>query len=105
MVGMFDAGLQAASTSGNYDKARALANANLEAVKAMEYSDVNALTSCPRSGEAGFTCTLTKTHVYTDSTGRFRASDATDPKNMLRIKVTVGWGGGNTYSTIGLAAR
>ncbi len=38
MVGMFDAGLRAAVLGGNYDKARALANEELEEIKALPYS-------------------------------------------------------------------
>ena len=38
MVGMFDMGLKSAASSGNYDKARALANAKLEEVKSLPYS-------------------------------------------------------------------
>jgi len=105
MVGMFDAGLRAASTSGNYDKARALANANLEGVKAMKLSSVRNLSSCPKSGESGFTCSVTSTSVYVDALGEFQDSGPTDPKDMLRVEITVGWGDGNTYSTIGLVAR
>lgn len=105
MVGMFDAGLRAASTSGNYDKARALANSNLEGVKGMQFSAVKNLTSCPKSGESGFTCSVTSTPVYVDAAGKFQNSGATNPKDMLRVKVTVVWGGGNSYSTIGLVAR
>ncbi len=105
MVGMFDAGLRAASTSGNYDKARALANANLEVVKTMKLSGVRNLSSCPKSGEPGFTCSITSTSVYVDAAGEFQNSGPTDPKDMLRVEVSVGWGDGNSYSTIGLVAR
>ena len=38
MVGMFDVGLKSVSASGNYDKARALANAKLEEAKALPYN-------------------------------------------------------------------
>jgi prepilin-type N-terminal cleavage/methylation domain-containing protein len=39
MVGMFDAGLQASTEGGNYDKARALANEKLEEIKALSFRD------------------------------------------------------------------
>ncbi|MGH3090237.1 MAG: type IV pilus modification PilV family protein, partial [Rubrobacteraceae bacterium] len=38
MVAMFDTGLRSATTSGNYDKARALANSNLEMAKTRSLS-------------------------------------------------------------------
>ncbi len=105
MVGMFDAGLRAATTSGSYDKARALANSNLESVKAMRPSSVRSLTGCPKSGEPGFTCSVTSTPVYADAAGEFQNSGPTDPKDMLRVEVTVGWGDGKSYGAIGLVAR
>jgi len=105
MVGMFDAGLRSASTSGNYDKARALANANLETVKTMRPSVVRALTGCPRGADPGFTCSVVSTPVYIDAAGEFQTSEPTDPKDMLRVEITVSWGGGNSYSAIGLVAR
>jgi len=105
MVGMFDAGLRAASTSGNYDKARALANSNLESVKAMEFSTARNLSSCPRSGSSGFTCSVNVAPVYADAGGQFRNSGVSDPKDMLRVRVTVAWGSGKSFSTVGLVAR
>ena len=42
MVGMFDAGLRAATSSGNYDKARALANQQLERAKNLPYGSASA---------------------------------------------------------------
>jgi hypothetical protein len=40
MVAMFDLGLNAATTSGNYDRARALANKKLEQAKSLSYDQV-----------------------------------------------------------------
>lgn len=45
MVGMFDAGLKSATMSGNYDKARAVANRQLENAKSLPYETVR--TSFP----------------------------------------------------------
>ncbi len=39
MVGMFDMGLKTATTSGNYDKARAYANERLENAKSLSYAN------------------------------------------------------------------
>src|SRR3712207_6842025 len=72
MVGMFDAGLNAASRGGNYDKARALANQQLEASKSLPYETVRdnfpngtpapspAATSSSQSAPGGFSYTVTK---------------------------------------------
>jgi len=38
MVGMFDMGLNTATTNGNYDAARALANTNLDKVRSLSWS-------------------------------------------------------------------
>jgi prepilin-type N-terminal cleavage/methylation domain-containing protein len=40
MAGMFDMGLNAATASGNYDTARALANLKLEQAKSLPYETV-----------------------------------------------------------------
>ncbi|MDP9437349.1 MAG: prepilin-type N-terminal cleavage/methylation domain-containing protein [Actinomycetota bacterium] len=40
MVGMFDMGLKTATTSGNYDTARAFANTKLEQAKSLSYTTV-----------------------------------------------------------------
>ncbi len=39
MTSMFDVGLRAASTSSNYDKARALANEQMERAKSLPYAE------------------------------------------------------------------
>ena len=41
MAGMFDMGLSSATTSGNYDRARALANLKLEQAKSLPFDDVD----------------------------------------------------------------
>ena len=38
MVGMFDMGIKSATSSGNYDKARALANLKMEEAKSLPFS-------------------------------------------------------------------
>lgn len=105
MVGMFDAGLRAANSSSNYDKARALANANLETVKGMSFSSVGSLTSCPREDPPVFTCSITDDYVYLNAANEFRNSGAGDPKDMLRVTIKVEWGSSNSYSTTGLVSR
>src|SRR5215218_5587725 len=39
MVSMFDAGLRAASTGSNYDKARMMANEQLEGIRLLPYNE------------------------------------------------------------------
>lgn len=114
MVGMFDAGLRAASTSGNYDRARSLANSNLEVLKAKGFSAAetpppgSSPYPCP-SSPTGFTCSIYKTYVYVQSTGSdtaiFKDSGSGDPKDMLKVKITVEWGNGNSYNTTGVVAK
>lgn len=113
MMAMFDTGLRSASTSGNYDKARTLANTQLETIKGMEYE--NAETVYPPDGSAiscnsgNFVCEVDTTYVYLDvpsgsDEADFQNSGADDPKDMMRIVVTIEWGNGNSYSATGLAA-
>lgn len=56
MVTMFDTGLRSATTSGNYDRARAFANEKLEEAKSLSYDQVRgsfpvAGAAMPPSGE------------------------------------------------------
>ena len=106
MVGMFDAGLRAATTGGRYDQARALANRNLEKVRALDYQGAVAqyppgTTNCPdfASGTDGLnTCTVATTLVNSSL-----ADDAAST-SAVRIDVTVSWSGGS-YKTTGVKAR
>jgi len=99
MVSMFDAGLRSAVLGGNYDKARALANANLEEVKAGGYAEAESLSECPSDTDGstpdGFSCDL--------ETERARVEDGeieTGGGSMLQVTVTVEWdGGSNDYET------
>lgn len=110
MVTMFDTGLRSATTSGNYDKARSLSNANLEQAKAMQFSSAEALSSCPipPTSGSGLSCSLSKSYVklnFSGGSGTFVAAGASDPKVMLKVVVTVPWAGGNSYSTTGLISK
>lgn len=127
MVGMFDTGLRAASSSGNYDQARSLANTKLEEAKSQTYSTVKgsfpnstcALDAADTDGEdacsslpapagfpSGFTYSVTKQYLRalnSDASQNFtNSSSATDTK-LLKITVMVSWSG-NSYSTIGVVA-
>ena len=109
MVGMFDMGLKSATTAGNYDGARALANANLEKVRSLSYADAKAaykpINATPTPGAAvscdvePYDCEVTTTYVDNS----FNANSAATTKML--VEVTVEWDGGKTYSTTGLIAQ
>lgn len=130
MVGMFDAGLRAASSSGNYDKARALANMKLEEAKTLGYDtartsfpdsactlddlDADGEDTCsslpaPANFPSSFTFSVEKQYLQLPSTAptsqseAFVASNGPTDTRLMRITVTVGWNG-NTYETKGVLA-
>ena len=111
MVGMFDAGLNAASRGGNYDKARALANQQLETAKSLPYETVRdsfpngtpapnpAVTSSGQSAPDGFSYTVTKRFIDSEF-----ANSSTDV-GMMKITITVSRAG-NTYPPVtGVVAK
>ena len=114
MVGMFDAGLKAASTSGNYDKARTLANQQLERAKSLKYEDVRdnfptrgstpnpTYTSSDQTAgvPAGLT-SYTVTKRFVD--GEF--ADFDTDQGLMKVTVTVSWGAGKSYSTTGVVSK
>ncbi len=119
MVGMFDAGLRAATQGSSYDKARALANKQMETAKNLSYQ--NAQDNFPVSSSTpstatgvyessnqtdadypGFTYKVRKAYVRLAPTGI--AEDAS-ARTMMNVTVTVNWGSGNSYSTIGLVSK
>ena len=122
MVGMFDAGLRAAALGGNYDKARAFANQQLDIAKSLSYSEVRdnfpvasstpnptyetspALNVPPDVGlPAGATYTVTKRYLSSDtSTANF--SNASSDQGVMRVVITVNWSG-SSYTVTGLKAR
>lgn len=116
MVSMFDAALHAAVLGGNYDKARAIANEELEEIRALpfrisggsvdsvvEFYPPGTTTNCTGLIETGFTCQVETTYVRLDS-----LSVVADPsaRTMLEVKVTVTWGGGSkSYLASGLISK
>ena len=132
MVGMFDMGLKSASTSGNYDTARALANKKVEQAKGLPYAQVRdnfpyplttpptlnptdgsttaAITStaAPHQVPAGFSYTVRKRHMKmldgATPSSKNLVSDTTDA-GMIEVKVTVTWGGTKSYTTTGIIAK
>ncbi len=127
MVGMFDAGLQAATTSGNYDTARAFANTKLEQTKSLSYAQVR--SSFPRTGDAtpspnppatidastepgvpdGFRYSVSKRYLTPPApngtnTSATLTSGGTIDGGIIEVAVTVRWGN-NSYSTTGVVSR
>ena len=105
MVGMFDAGLRAATTGSKYDTARALANANVEKVKALRYKDAvvaykptNAVPAAgtPVSCDAGIYDCEVKTTYVDDS---FNSNPTY--KTQMKIEVAVTWEGKPPYTVTG----
>jgi prepilin-type N-terminal cleavage/methylation domain-containing protein len=120
MVGMFDAGLRAATQGSSYDKARALANKQMETAKNLPYATVRdnspTGTGAPSTvtgviessnqtdaGFSGFTYKVRKAYVRLDPASGNIVEDAT-ARTMMKVTVTVNWGGGKSYSTTGLVS-
>ncbi len=115
MVGMFDMGLKAAASGSNYDKGRALANEKLEEVRALPYNKPGGPADSavekyqpgtPVSGtQGGFAHTVTTTFFKENlTTGDLVAAANTPVTSIMRITVTVTWGGGKSYTTTGFVA-
>lgn len=125
MVAMFDAGLRAANTSGNYDKARALANEKLEQAKSLSYSDVRdtfpsvAPTLTPASSASitsatdtdvfeGFSYQVRKRYLkMTPGVGAnmdLTPVGATNAYGLIEVTVTVSWDN-SSYSTTGVISK
>lgn len=125
MVAVFDAGLRAASTSGNYDKARAFANKKLEQTKSLPYTDVR--DNFPRTGDPtptsgspatidnstesgvpeGFSYTVRKRYLTMNTSGgttTLAPGGATDT-GLIEVTVTVRWGSGNSFGTTGVVSK
>ena len=127
MVGMFDMGFKAANRGSDYDKARTLANRKLEQAKGLTYDQVKntfpVASSTPGANGSytssylasssadftGFEYRVVKQYlaqppiVPTSSSQSF--STSTTDQSILRVTVTVRWGGSNTYSTTGVVAK
>ncbi len=132
MVGMFDMGLNAATTSGKYDKARTLANQRLEAAKSLPYQQVKEnfpeispttttyngsgyYGSAYKDGSAvsadfsGFEYKVEKQYlaqptVAPSSSSESFANSSTD-QGLIKVTVTVRWDTSKTYSTSGVVAK
>lgn len=127
MVAMFDAGLDAATSGGNYDKARAFANERLERARVLPYETVRdsfpVAPSTPGAGgayasselavpesarlPAGATYTVTKQYVMVppDPSGASSVSlaDSGADTGMIQVTIAVEWSG-NSIDVSGLVA-
>jgi prepilin-type N-terminal cleavage/methylation domain-containing protein len=119
MVGMFDMGLQSATRGGNYDRARALANKQLETAKDLSYQDARdrfpANSSTPDAATGVYESSNQTDTDYPDFTYKVRKAYATlgsteitenaSARTMMKVTVTVNWGSSNSYSTTGLVSK
>lgn len=109
MVGMFEAGLRAATTSGDYDAARALANAKLEEARALPYDrpggaadsavELYAPPGPPDGAEGGLVYSVRTAFVDGELS---RPSGSPETGQML-VEVEVSWDGGS-YVTAGVVS-
>jgi len=122
MAGMFSMGINSATSGGNYDKSRALANLKVEEAKNLPFADVE--SNFPQDGNTtpfdsawlteadfpNFEYKVEKQYVTPPSANPDAASEPWDvpsaapPTNLIRIKVTVKWADGNEYTTFGLVS-
>ncbi len=133
MVGMFDAGLRAATLGGNYDKARALAKKQMESVQTLSYDAVKNTYPGPSCAPAAFSvsgesnttgCTVPAAEDFRGVFSGFRyevlkqyvtpsaggvgiqsLSNSSTESSMLRVTITVKWGTNNSYKTSSIKAR
>jgi prepilin-type N-terminal cleavage/methylation domain-containing protein len=111
MITMFDMGLHTATAGSNYDKARMLANTNLEKGRALPYSEARdayppgAAVPCDESMLSAseqnvFDCEVETTYVNRDL--------EPNPSSIttMMMEVTVEWGAsGTNFTTTGLITR
>ena len=109
MVGMLEAGLRAATSSGEYDAARALANEKLEEVRALPYSRPGGAADSaveryappgpPDATEGDLAVSVGTAYVDED------LSDPADSPPTGQMRVEVSWGGTTgSYSTVGVVS-
>ena len=109
MVGMFEAGLRAATTSGDYDAARALANAKLEEARALPYDrpdgaadsavELYAPLGPPDGAEGGLAYSVRTAFVD----GELSRPAGSPETGQMLVEVEVRWDGGS-YVTVGVVS-
>jgi Tfp pilus assembly protein PilV len=131
MVGVFDSGLRGATSSGNLDKARALANLKMEQAKSLPFATVEgSFPVSPSTPDANghyqsgwtfvsateppevaavfpndFEYRVEKQYLNqpTAALPNFSASSAAT--ELMRLTITVRWGNNTTYTTYGLVTE
>lgn len=109
MVGMLEAGLRAATASGEYDAARALANEKLEEVRALPYSrpggaSDSAVERYAPPGPPDVTEGDLGVSVRTAFVDEELSNPAdSPPTGQMQIEVLVEWDDGS-YSTVGIVS-
>ena len=99
MVGVFEAALRAATTSGDYDRARACANQKLEQAKILPYEVVKAGPSGGVCEPSGFGYAVGTEFVDQD------LQNVGDDRGLMKVTVTVEWGDGNSYGVTGVVSE
>jgi type II secretory pathway pseudopilin PulG len=99
MVGMFDAALQAVSTSGDYGVARACAGQKLEQLRSLPYETVSAGLPDGTCEPSGFRYAFHEELVNAELQG------IQEDQGLTRVTVTVSWDGGDSYATTGVVSR
>lgn len=119
MVAMFDAGLRAAVLGGNYDTGRALANEELESIRALPYHDpggpANSVReiyppsssphSCSSPVPSGFSCEVRTTFVSIGESGSDSVEEDSGARTMMRVEVETSWSGGGPFTTTGIVSK
>lgn len=122
MVGMFATGLKSAATSGNFDKARTLANQQLEKAKSQPYDTVRTnfpseassgkgdpgsggvtSSAVPAPASAGLPTesTYTVSKLFIDG----QLADSGTDSSMMKVTVKVNWDSSKSYTTIGVVGK
>jgi Tfp pilus assembly protein PilV len=109
VAGMLESGLRAATSPGEHDAARALANEKLEEVRALPYSRPGAAADSaveryappgpPDTSDGGFDVSVRT--AFVDE--RLSGPAGSPPTGQMRVEVSVAWDAG-TYSTVGIVS-
>ena len=99
MVDMLEAGLRAATTSGDYDGARACAGQRLEQAKSLPYEAVKSMPSEGVCEASGFGYTVETRFVDTE------LQNADEDRGLMKVTVTVEWDGGGSYGVTGMVSE
>ncbi len=119
MVSMFDTGIKIATQGSDYDRARTLANKQLERAKNLSYQDVQdkfPVDSSTPSADTGvyessnqtdaeypgFTYKVRKAYAALGST---EITEDASARTMIKVTVTVNWDSDKSYSTTGVVSK